>query len=138
MTHKVIDIINDEPTFEKPLQEILAECKKGGAIKILSPIEYHTERQRKWYKGVCLKGLSDWNGDTEDEWDLLLKFQCNGNELLKQEDIYLGKGNRCTRLTIRGVGKRNMTAFIENILSCAISNNWPVTPPDPELRKESK
>lgn len=134
-TYPVQLIINNQPTFEKPLNEILAELKEGGALKVLSPLEYHTDRQRRWYKGVCLQGLSDWNGETKDEWDLRLKAECNGNELLNKEIIYLGIGQTCQRLTIVGVGKRNMTAFIENILSRAMEMDWPVTPPDEELRK---
>ena len=135
MIYQVKQIINNEPCFEVPLSEILADLKVGGALKTLTPLEYHTDRQRKWYRGVCLKGLSDWSGDTPDEWDLRLKALCNGNELLKKETIYLGPGTSCQRLTIVGVGKKNMTQFIENILSKSIEMNWPVTPPDAELRR---
>ncbi|KKN39455.1 hypothetical protein LCGC14_0743250 [marine sediment metagenome] len=134
-THQIIDVINGQPTFEKKLDEIFLDCKKGGAIKILSPLDYHTDQQRKWYRGVCLKGLSDWNGNTPGEWDLVLKALCSGSELLKKEDVLLPDRETCIRLTIVGVGKKNMTAFIENILSKAIEMDWPVTPPDPELRK---
>ena len=134
-THQVKSIIDGMPCFEKPLSVLLGELEVGGAIKTLSPLEHHTDRQRAWYRGVCVKGLSDWNGDTPDEWDLRLKAECNGNELLKSETIYLGPGTSCIRLTIVGVGKKNMTAYIENILSKAIEMDWPVTPPDPELRK---
>jgi hypothetical protein len=128
--------IGDQITFSKPLKEILDSVEHGGAIKVLSPLEAHTDRQRRWYKGVCIKGLSDWSGDTPSEWDLRLKAQCGGTELLKKEIIYMGVGSSCTRLTIRGVGKRNLTAYIENILSKAIEMDWPVTPPDPELRSK--
>ena len=134
MQFKVVDIINGFPTFEVPFNTILKSCKAGGAIKILEPLEYHTEQQRKWYKGPCLTGLSDWNGDTKDEWDLRLKALCNGNELLKKETILIGKNQTCTRLTIVGVSKKNLTQFIENILSLAVTKGWPVTPPDSELR----
>ena len=44
-------------------------------------------------------------------------------------------GNMCIRLTIRGVGKKNMTAFIENILSKSIEMGWKIDPPDADLRK---
>ena len=134
-THKVISMIDGQPTFAEPLQDILAGCKMGWAIKILSPLEYHTDQQRKWYRGPCLHGLSQWNGDTVDEWDMRLKDQCNGVELLKTQTIYLGPGSTCQRLTIQGVGKRNMTAFIEQIISLAIAMEWPVTPPDADLRR---
>ena len=141
-TYQVKSIINGEPTFSKPLTAILSELKVGGCIKTLTPLEYHTDRQRRWIKGVCLRNLSDWSGDTKEEWDLRLKALCGGNELLKKETIYLGPGTTCERLTIIGVGKRNLTAYIENILSKAIEMDWKdtegnpiIVPPDPELRK---
>jgi len=133
-TYKVIQIVDGQPTFAVPLSEILTQLEVGGALKVLSPLEYHTDQQRKWYKGVCLKGLSEWSGDTPEEWDLRLKALCGGDELLRTETLYLGPGTTCKRQTIVGVGKRNMMAFIENILSKAIEMQWPVTPPDPELR----
>ena len=137
-TYRVQQIIDNQPCFEKPLDEILADLKDGGALKTLTPQEYHTDQQRKWYKGICLRGLSDWNGDTPDEWDLRLKAVCNGNELLKKQNIYLGEGQTCERLTIIGVGKKNLTRFIENIISLALKMDWPVTAPDPELREDKK
>lgn len=127
--HPVQLIVEGGPTFEVSLKDILAELKEGGALQTLSPLEYHTDRQRRWYKGVCLRGLADWNGETPEEWDDRLKDECQGLALLKKE-IWRGK----ERLTTKGVGKRNMTAFIENILSKAIERDWPITPPDPELR----
>ncbi len=135
MIYEVKEIIDDEPCFEIPLSEILGTLQRGGGLQTLTPLEYHTDRQRRWYRGICLTGLSDWNGDTINEWDLRLKALCSGNELLKKETIYLGPGKSCTRLTIVGVGKKNFTAYIENILSLAIKMDWPVTPPDPALRK---
>lgn len=132
-THRVVSVINKKPTFEIPLAKILSELSEGGALKILTPLEYHTEQQRKWYKGVCLTGLSEWNGETKDEWDARLKQLCGGG-LLNVQEIYMGEGHAFQRLTIVGVGKKKMTEFIENILSVAITEDWPVTPPDKELR----
>ena len=134
-THPVKDIIDGQPTFDKPLASILSELKRGGALQTLDPIEYITDRQRRWYRGICLPTLSAWNGDTIDEWDLRLKAECNGVELLKTEIIYLGIGMTCTRLSIKGVGKRNMTQYIENVISKGIEKEWPIDPPDEELRK---
>ncbi len=134
-TYPVKTISNRGPSFEKPLDEILAELRLGGAIKILSAVDYITDAQRRWYRGPCLHGLSDWNGDTVDEWDLRLKAECNGVELLKTETIFLGVGMTCTRLTIKGVGKRNMTQYLENVLSKGIEREWPVTEPDSSLRR---
>ena len=44
-THRVKAMIDGEPTFKKPLKEILAELTVGGALKTLSPLEYITDRQ---------------------------------------------------------------------------------------------
>ena len=138
MLHKIVDMIDDQPCFAVPLAQILASCEAGGAVQILSPLEHHTSRQRAWYRGVCLRGLSDWSGDTLEEWDYRLKVECGG-DLLHKETIYFGTlsdGQKVTveRLTIVGVGKKNMTAYIERILEKAIEKDWPVTPPESELR----
>lgn len=130
----VIAVVDGENTFSERIEDIANSVPVGGALRVLSALDYHTSRQRRWYKGICLRGLSDWNGETPDEWDLRLKDACNGVELLKKETIYLGNEQTCTRLTIVGVGKRNMTRFIDNILSLATTEDWPVTEPDPDLR----
>ena len=143
-TYPVKLILDDGPTFEKPLSEILSELSPGGAIKILKPTEYHTHRQRKWYKGPCLKGLSDWNGETRGWWDDKLKVECKGAKYLKKEVhivslVFTGEIVHVpiTRYTIRNVGKKNMTAYIEEILSMAVKKQWPVSAPDPELRRRT-
>ena len=133
MATYTVKIVERQPTFRIPLAEILATLEHGGAIKTLTPLEHHTDRQRRWYRGVCLAGLADWSGDTIEEWDGRLKGLCGGG-LLKKEPLYVSPGVTVSRLSIAGVGKRKMTQFIENILSAAITNEWPVTPPDHELR----
>ena len=139
-THQVKTIGSRGPSFEKPLDEILGELRLGGAIKTLTPLEYITDRQRRWYKGVCLRDLvkNDENGETAGWWDTEVKKKCNGLALLKKEVFFMddGAGNRfgVGRLTTKGVGKRNMTLFIEEILSKSMSAGWDIGPPDPDLR----
>jgi len=141
-TYQVISMVNGQPTFEKPLQAILGELERGGAIRLLSPLEHHTDRQRRWYKGVCLPHLvqNDENGETAGWWDTELKRECNGLALLKKEIFFIddGTGGRIGvgRLTIKGVGKRNMAAFIEEILSKSLSKGWNISPPDEDLRSK--
>ena len=132
-TYQVKTIIDNQPTFEVPLSAILSKLKHGGALKVLSAVECHTDRQRKWYHGICLRGLSEWNGETPDEWDFRLKTLCGGG-LLKTETWHDPDIGKASRLTTKGVGKRNFTQFIENILSLAITEDWLVTSPDKELR----
>jgi len=140
-THEVISIIEGEPTFKKSLAEIWSELVPGGAIKTLSPLEHITDRQRRWYKGVCLRDLvkNDENGETAGWWDTEVKKECKGLALLKKEIFFIddGSGGRIGigRLTTKGVGRKNMTAFIEEILSKSMEKGWNIGPPDPELRK---
>ena len=136
-TYQVQTIVDGQPTFEKPLNEILADLKIGGAIKTLTPLEHHTDRQRRWLKGVCIPGLvkHDENGETAAWWDLEVKRQCNGLALLKKEIFFMDDGTAIGRLTTKGVGKKNMTAFIEEILSKRVELGWEVDPPDEDLRK---
>ncbi|MBN2591608.1 MAG: hypothetical protein JXA96_17210 [Sedimentisphaerales bacterium] len=140
-TYQVKSIINGEPTFEKPLKKILSELTIGGAIKLLSPLEYITDRQRRWYKGVCLRELAknDENGETIGWWDTEVKKECNGLALLKKEIFFIddGSGGRIGigRLTTKGVGKKNMILFIEEIISRSLTKGWDISPPDPDLRK---
>lgn len=143
-TYPVIGIKNGEPVFDKPLSEILVEVKFGGALRTLTPLEYITDRQRRWYKGVCLRDLvkNDENGETKAWWDLEVKSKCNGLAYLKKEgiDFELKLGDEVTRVTIgrlttKSVGKKNMTLFIEEILSQSMSRGWNIGAPDPDLRK---
>lgn len=134
-TNRVINRAGGGPCFEYNLIEWIADMGHGESLKKLTANETITDAQRRWYRGPCLHGLSDWNGDTVDEWDLRLKAECNGVELLKSETIFLGVGMTCTRLTIKNVGKRNMTQYMENVISKGIEKEWPITAPDPELRK---
>jgi len=102
-------------------------------IVVLNEDEDITDRQRRWYKGICLKELSDWNGDSVDEWDYRLKVEC-GAEIFKMlRFTYEGK-EYFRPDSITSKTKKQMTEFIENILSTAITKEWPVYPPDPDLR----
>ncbi len=74
-TYQVKLITDDGPTFQKPLSEILSECEQGGAIKVLKPIEFITQQQRAWFKGVLLPALAAHSGDDKDWWETRLKTQ---------------------------------------------------------------
>lgn len=104
------------------------------AIKVMNEDEWMTDRQRRWYKGVCLKGLSEWNGDTVDEWDYRLKVEC-GSEIFTMLKFKYGEMTYWRPESITSKSKKQMTEFIENILSTSITMDWPVYPPDPDLRK---
>ncbi len=72
-TYEVVTIIDGQPTFQKPLSDILAELKLGGAIRILDSVEYITLQQIKWVKGILLPALSKDTGDSVAVWEARLK-----------------------------------------------------------------
>ena len=129
------------PRFEKTYGDILMEVKPGGGIKLLDPVEFITDRQRRWYKGVCLPWLAkhDENQESTYWWDDEVKRLCSGLALLKKEIYFTqttdGQKIPIGRLTTSGVGKKNMTAFIEEILAKSVEKGWGVAPPDKDLRK---
>ena len=123
------------PRFAETYGDIMMTVPPGGALRVLEPLEYYTHRQRAWYRGICLPGLSQWNGDTVSKWDERLKKECHGKDLLKIEYWPLQDGTMLARLTIKKVGKKKMTQFIQEILDLARVKKWPITPPDPDLRK---
>lgn len=129
-------IIDGLPTFEIPLDDILRQVKLGGALRILSPLEYHTDRQRRWYKGVALPWLvkHDENRESTAWWDREVKRLCDGLNLLKVQYIMLADGDIISRLTTVDVGKKKMTMFINEILAKSVEKNWGLAPPDAELR----
>lgn len=124
------------PRFEKTYSEILSSVPPGGALQVLTPLEQYSARQRRWYRGICLPGLSHWSGDTISYWDELLKRECHGIDFLKMEHWTLANGTVLARLTIKGVGKKKMMLFMEEILDKSKEKGWPITAPDPDLRKE--
>ena len=141
-TYEVQSIIEGQPCFKQPLTSILSDLKAGGAIKTLSPLEYITDRQRAWYKGVAIPHMvkNDENGETAGWWDDEIKRLCRGLDFLKKEIYFLesvgGQKIPIGRLTTVGVGKRNMSLFMEEILSVSMVKGWGVAAPDPDLRKQ--
>ena len=122
------------PRFEVPYSDIIRSVPVGGALQVLTSLEQYSKRQRKWYRGICLPGLSDWSGDTISYWDELLKKECHGKDLLKVEYWEMQNGEMLARLTIKNVGKKKFTQFIIEILDMAREKKWPITAPDPDLR----
>jgi len=126
--------VDGTPQTQWPAIHREASKHKNFEIVVLNEDEAITDRQRRWYKGVCLKELSGWNGETVDEWDYRLKTEC-GSEIFKMLEFDY-EGKKCFRpQSITSISKKNMTDFIENILSKSITMDWPVYPPDPDLRR---
>jgi len=132
-TFNIINVINDEPAFDVPIKKMWQGCKKGGVFKYLDPAEAHTDRQRKWFKGVLLKELSKDNGDSVRQWEIKLIAA------IFPEDIkYMAVNKQVFPVapSVSTYGKKKMTELIEE--SVPMCHEWGfswVTYPDEELRK---
>lgn len=132
-------MIEGQPAFDFPISEILSQLRHGGGLKILSPVDYVTDQQRRWYKGVCLPWLMkhDENRESKDWWDTEVKRHCDGLHLLKVEYMQWADGSVTSRLTTKDVGVKKMTQFVEEILAKSVEKNWGLAPPEKELRKKA-
>lgn len=140
-TYQVQSIVDDQPTFAKPVNEILADLKQGGALKTLTPLEYITEQQRKWFKGVLLKGLAEHTGDSVEYWENRLKLAVLPDDF-KPFYVPIGKQVMAVLPSITKLGKRKMNVLIEGSVAHLRDEKiygdeflW-VTLPDSELRKQ--
>ena len=137
--HKIIDVINGEPTFEVPIEKVWEGCKKGGAYRQLDPVEYITLQQTRWVKGILLPALSEDTGDSVAVWEARLKRNVMPDDfppavVQDSQIVYI------TLPSITTLGKRKMGQFIEGSVSHLRDEKiygdkfqW-VTLPDKELR----
>jgi len=139
-TYQVQSIVDEQPTFEKPLQEILTDLKVGGAIKTLSPLDYITLQQIRWIKGVLLPALSEDTGDSVAVWEARLKRNVMPDDF-PPVVVQDGSNVYITLPSITTLGKRKMGQFIEGSVAHLRDEKiygekflW-VTLPDKELRK---
>ena len=72
--YKVISVIDGIPTFEKGVEDIAKECVIGGGLQILTPDDFLSYQQIKWWKGVLLPAFSKSTGDTKDTCETRLKL----------------------------------------------------------------
>ncbi len=134
-TYQVQSIINGEPTFEKPLKTILEDLKLGGGIKTLTPLEYITDRQRAWFKGVLLPALAKDTGDSVGYWETRLKLAVLPDDF---QPFYVPMGKQIFPVipSITKLSKKKMNMLIEG--SVEQCHEWGflwVTLPDKDLKK---
>ncbi|HDY87680.1 MAG TPA: hypothetical protein ENH82_06115 [bacterium] len=139
-TYAVQTVIDGQPTFEKPLDEILADLKMGGALRTLTPLEYITLQQIKWIKGVLLPALAADTGDSVAVWEARLKRNVMPEDFpptVVQDGPYVN----VSLPSITTLGKKKMGQFIEGSVAHLRDEKiygdkflW-VCLPDKELRK---
>ena len=134
-THEVKSIIDGEPTFEKPLAEILAELKLGGALKTMTPFEYITNQQIAWWKGILLPALAKDSGDSVGYWETKLKLAVLPDDFAP---FYVPLGKQIFPIipSITKLSKKKMNVLIEgSVDKCQEWGFVWVTLPDKEKRK---
>ena len=133
-TIKVVSIIDNQPMFNKPLQELLAQCVPGGALTVLTPLEYISDQQRKWWKGVLLPALAKDSGDSIEYWETTLKLSVMPDEFVPFY-VPIGKQVFSVIPSITKLSKTKMNQMIEgSVAKChELGLTWVVLP-DSELR----
>ena len=138
--YQVKSIIDGIPTFDRPTSEIYADLKEGGAIKTLTPLEYITERQRRWWKGVLLPALADDTGDSVEYWETTLKLAVLPDDF---QPFYISIGKQIFPVvpSITKLSKTKMNIIIKGSVAHLRDEEiygdkflW-VTEPDKDLRK---
>ena len=134
-TIQVVSLRDGQPVFDKPLPELLKQCVPGGALTILTPLEYISEQQRKWWKGILLPALSKDTGDSIGWWETTLKLAVMPDEFTP---FYVPIGKQVFPLipSITKLSVKKMNQLIEGAVAhCRddLGLMW-VTLPDKELR----
>jgi hypothetical protein len=131
-TFRIISEIDGQPTLDKPWDELYKACQVGGCVKVLSPRAAHTDRQRRWFKGILLKELSRDSGYSERQMEIKLI------STIFPDDVTFSEVNHRRYPTVPSISKynkRKMTQLIEE--SVPLCHEWGfdwVTYPDESLR----
>jgi hypothetical protein len=134
-TIKVLSVIDGQPTFDKSLQELLKQCESGSIIQLLTPAEYISLQQIRWFKGVLLPALSKDTGDSIAWWETTLKMAVMPDEFAP---VYVAIGKQVFPVipSITKLSVPKMNQMIEGAVAycrdeCGLM--W-VSLPDKELR----
>lgn len=84
-------IIDGKRCFPKHITDIALEVPVGGALRVLSPKEYISLQQIKWWKGVLLPALEKDTGDTVLWWENHLKLMVMPVEFAPKSYEYGGE-----------------------------------------------
>ena len=127
-------MIDDKPLFNGKLDDLLDECVPGGALKYLSPKDYISNQQIRWFKGCLLPALSKDSGDTIDWWETTLKLAVLPDEFAPETITVKGK-EYCRIPSITKLSVKKMNILIEGSVAYCheIGMMW-VTLPDSKLR----
>jgi len=120
--------------FDAPLSALLKECVAGGALQVLSPLEYISYQQIKWWKGVLLPALSKDSGDSIEYWETKLKLAVMPDEFAPKT---VAVGNKEYQIipSITSLSKKNMNQLIEgSVAKCHELGLLWVTLPDSNLK----
>jgi hypothetical protein len=136
MSYRVEYIINGEPIFAGiTIESILSELQMHGALKVLSPTEYISDQQRRWWKGVLLPEVAKDSGESVAQWELRLKLAVLPDHF-QPVAVMVGQSAFSTVPSINTLSMKQMNELIEG--SVQQLHDWGftwVTLPDASLRR---
>ena len=133
---KVVEIRDGQPIFDKLIKELLDKCEVGGILQVLTPTEYISYQQIRWFKGVLLPALANDSGDSVEYWETLLKLTVMPDDFTPYY-VPIKKQVFPVMPSINKLSVKKMNQLIEgSVAKChELGLTW-VTLPDSELRKK--
>ena len=132
-TLKVVSVVDGQPLFDKPIQDFFSKCEPGSVIQLLTPDEYISRQQIKWWKGVLLPAISKDSGDSVEYWETTLKLAVMPDEFAP---FYVPIGKQVFPVipSINKLSVKKMNQMIEGaVAKCHEYGLTWVTLPDREL-----
>ena len=151
MIYKTIGEFDGQPTFEKTVDQILADfkrqlllCKRGDVLECKRK-KYDSEkemslRQIRWWKGVLLPALAKDNGESVSQWETRLKLNVMPDEFdIQTVKVHGVPVSYIPSVKILSIKKSNLlvegsVAHLRDETVYGDKYQW-VTLPDPNLRK---
>ena len=135
MIIKVVSVRDGQPIFDAPIADLLKECVPGGALQVLTPLEFISYQQIKWWKGILLPALSKDSGDSVEWWETRIKLAVMPDEFAPTEMAIKGRMYQIVP-SITKLSKKKMGELIEgSVTYCrdVLGLQW-ITLPDTDLR----
>lgn len=131
----ITEMIDGLPCLPVPIEEVWSQCVRGGSLEVHTPLEYITNQQRKWWKGVLLPALAKDNGESVHQHETRLKLTVMPDEF---QPFYITVLNQIFPIipSITILGKKKMNIMIEgSVAQCHENGFMWVTLPDKDLRR---
>lgn len=131
--------VNNQPIAQ--WKAICTECAKHERFTVkvekYDEAKEISEKQMAFLHAVVLPLLSNWNGDSQQEWENRLKLEC-GSKWFKPQFVTID-GHEFTIIpSKKTLSIKNFSEWYTNIRDFALKEGITIPDPDPEWRKNQE